>query len=314
MSRAQGGYMIIPGYPKVYAIGKTEILDLFKEPCVIEEKIDGSQFSFMKKDGVLYCRTHKQMLDMDTPEKMFTPAVETVKRLENLLVAEWVYRGEAVCKPKHNVLAYDRVPPGFIILYDIETRYAKIGPPAFLSTEAKHDEANRLGLMVVPQLAFRGTMTSVEEMSGLLETWSCLGGQKIEGFVAKNYQRRTADGKVMMGKYVSERFKEVHNQQWKVTGNKGIRDEIGDKLRSEARWDKAVQHLRERGELLDEPKDIGALIKEVCQDVFEEEGELIKTQLLKWAKKKITQRLTAGLAEWYKQRLAARAFGGGGNE
>ena len=66
---------------------------------------------------------------------------------------------------------------------------------------------------------------------------------------------------------------------------------------------KAVQHLREDGSLLGEPKDIGPLIKEVIRDTMEEETDYIKETLFAWAKKDIARRVTSGLPEWYKQQL-----------
>lgn len=44
-----------------------------------------------------------------------------------------------------------------------------------------------------------------------------------------------------------------------------------DSYRTEARWQKAVQHLRDEGKLLGEPKDIGPLMAEIWRDLVEEE-------------------------------------------
>jgi len=55
---------------------------LFDGEVTIEEKVDGSQFSFGLIDGELQCRSHNQQLVIDEPEKMFAP---TQKSKETLL-------------------------------------------------------------------------------------------------------------------------------------------------------------------------------------------------------------------------------------
>jgi hypothetical protein len=78
--------------------------------------------------------------------------------------------------------------------------------------------------------------------------------------------------------------------------------------RTPARWNKAVQHLREEGKLTQTPKDIGPLIKEVQRDVFAECTEDIKEALFKWAQGQISRGVIAGLPEFYKQELARSQF------
>jgi hypothetical protein len=139
---------------------------------------------------------------------------------------------------------------------------------------------------------------------------SFLGGQKIEGIVVKNYQRLTQFGSVMLGKYVSERFKEIHGGEWRKNNPTpgDVVDRIIMDFRTPARWHKAVQHLQERGELEGSPRDIGKLVKEVPDDIFAEaEGE-IKDTLFNYFKSKIRRGVVAGLPEWYKQELLERAF------
>lgn len=77
---------------------------------------------------------------------------------------------------------------------------------------------------------------------------------------------------------------------------------------TEARWRKAVQHLREKGELDDSPKDIGALIKEIPLDILGDSKENIKEQLFSFFWPKIKMGVTKGFPEWYKNQLAESAF------
>ena len=54
--------MELSSYPKVYAIGHRAIGDIFKDTVLVEEKIDGSQFSFGKdRDGNFSMRSRNSM-------------------------------------------------------------------------------------------------------------------------------------------------------------------------------------------------------------------------------------------------------------
>ena len=108
----------------------------------------------------------------------------------------------------------------------------------------------------------------------------------------------------MSGKYVTEEFKEVHNKNWKAENTgKGKLEVAISQYRSEARWNKAVQHLRDDGRLTESPRDIGELIKEVRKDISLEEKENIKDQLWSIFKNDFLGMATSGLPEWYKEKL-----------
>lgn len=291
-------------YPKVWNIGHAALAELFLDEIIIEEKIDGSQFSFGVFDGVVKMRSKGQELVVDAPEKMFQKGAETVFALKDKLVNGWTYRAEYLQKPKHNVLAYDNTPPQNIIIFDINT-----GEEQYLDRDAKEQEAARLGLAVVP-LLFRGAVSSAAGLQELLERDSILGGQRIEGIVVKNYRRFWRDGKALLGKFVSEAFREKHVTDWKESnpGQNDIIERIILQYRTPARWDKAIQHLRDAGALEGSPSDIGKLMKEVPKDVFEECENDIRDELFRWAADSIKRGLNRGLAEHYKQTLLQRAF------
>jgi len=82
-----------------------------------------------------------------------------------------------------------------------------------------------------------------------------------------------------------------------------IIDSLINRYRTDPRWEKAVQHLEEDGELTGTPADIGKLIREVPADIRRECEEEIKQILFDWAWSKIARGVTAGLPEWYKQRI-----------
>jgi hypothetical protein len=294
----------INSYPSVMQLGHKMIADIFSGEVLIEEKIDGSQFSFGVINGELTCRSKGKQLLLDAPEKMFERAVEFVKTLSGILVEGWVYRGEYLEKPKHNTLTYSRIPQNHIIIFDIQ-----MGLENYLSVPNKVAEAHRIGLECAPAL-FEGIVTDFDMFKSFLERESVLGGTKIEGVVVKNYNLFTAEKKVAMGKYVSEAFKETNQKDWKSRNPSGKDFEaiLIEKYRTDARWQKAIQHLRESGQLTDSPQDIGLLIKEVPADILKECGEEIKEALFSHFWKNIARGVTRGLPEWYKEELAKKSF------
>jgi hypothetical protein len=296
-------------YPKIYNIGHRYVKDLFNEEVLVTEKVDGSQFSFGIFNGELKAKSKGKEIVIDAPDKMFIQAIETVKKLAPKLRDGWTYRGEYLSKPKHNVLAYDRIPAQHIILFDVNTAHEE-----YLDYRGMVDEAIDLGLEPVPHI-FSGMVEDAETILRMIDRVSVLGGQNCEGVVVKNYSRFGMDGKCMMGKYVSEKFKEVHQGEWKKANPSGkdFIGQLGDKYRSEARWEKAVQHLKESGNFHDSPRDIGNLIISVRQDIIEECSAEISSALLKYAWGQIERRTVAGLPEWYKERLLKQQFEQGEN-
>lgn len=288
-------------------MGHKAIADLLKGPVYVEEKVDGSQFSFgLDESGQIRVRSKGCQLMVDAPEKMFIQAVETVKALAPKLTRGWTYRGEYLRSPKHNALIYKRVPAQNIIIFDIE-----VGECEFLSYKEKAFEASLLGLEVVPLLK-EGIVASLDEFRTFLDRESVLGGQKIEGVVVKpvGYGLFGVDKKVLMGKFVSEAFKEVHSKAWRE-GNPtsgDILDRLAQEYTSQARWQKGLQHLRESGIIKGEPSDIGALMKEVPQDVLRECEAEIKEKLFAFAWPHIARRVTRGLPDWYKDLLLRQQF------
>lgn len=113
-----------------------------------------------------------------------------------------------------------------------------------------------------------------------------------------------------MGKFVSEAFKEVHGGAWKEAnpGQLEILKRLEMDYQTQARWQKAVLHLKERGELEDSPSDIGKLMKEVGQDINKECQDEIKRTLYSWAWPKLQRAVVRGLPEWYKNELLKRQF------
>lgn len=312
-------------YPSSYNLGHRAVQSLLSVPHYIEEKVDGSQFSMgligEEPDGrypVLRIRSKGAEMNIDAPEKMFNKATETARRLASSEAREagvglhpgWTYRCEYLAKPKHNTLAYDRAPLHNLILFDVST-----GDQEFLDRAQLMAEGARIGLEVVPELwrADAGG-TTLEKIRELLDTDSVLGGNKIEGVVIKqigdNGYLYGLDHKVLIGKFVSEKFREAHVGAWKENNptSGDILLMLGAKYQHHGRWMKAVQHLREAGQIEGSPRDIGKLIIEVQKDLGKECKEEIMLLLWKWAQGHIMRMATRGVAEWYKEELLRRQF------
>jgi hypothetical protein len=299
---------MIKAFPKIFAIGTDYISDIFNEEVEITEKIDGSQFDFGKVDGKLYYRSKGKIMYPESVEKMFRIATDYVHSIEGRIPNNVVYYCEYLMRPKHNTLTYERVPKNNLILFGISNLAQKFNP-RYIDLEYS---ASLLDIEAVP-LVYRGKINKADEIFDLIKNESVLGGTNMEGIVVKNYDRPFLLGgqpiPVMAGKYVSEKFKEVHQKSWgREKTHKGKFEVFKEGFRTEARWSKAVQHLREDSDLENSPRDIGKLIKEVQRDIYEEEIDNIKNFLFKEFGSEIMRHATRGLPEWYKEQLVKSNF------
>jgi hypothetical protein len=295
-------------FPKIFALGADYIKDIFNERIEVTEKVDGSQFGFGKLNGSLYLRSKGKQIFPESPDKMFTEAVDYIVSIENLLPPGTMFYAEYLRKPKHNSLSYENIPKNHLALFGM------MFSNGIFSHE--YDQLHRwsvtLDIDIVPCLYY-GYIKSPEEISRYLDHVSYLGGTKIEGVVIKNYERAFLLGgqpiPLMAGKLVSESFKEVHRNSWsKEHTNKGKWETFQESFKTEARWTKAIQHLRDDGTLLNDPKDIGALLKEVARDIIDEEKETIKDFLWDHFGKDLIRQAQRGFPEWYKQYLLKKSF------
>lgn len=302
-------------YPSPFSVTHKAARALWADPdrlLEVTEKIDGSQFScHVPNDGPPTFRSRGAVIDAAAPPQMFGRAVATfmARFAAGRLARKATYRGEVLDRPKHNVLAYLRVPKDYVILFDV-----MMGEEDYYEYEMLHLEGLALGLEVVPLLwQGRAAELTASLLDTFLERTSILGEVPIEGVVIKPANRDVfgIDKKLLVAKHVSPAFKETHRSTWKGEHGPagGQKQEILSKLGADycttARWQKAVQHLREAGTLLDAPQDIPALLHEVVADIEKECTAEIKDALYSWARKDLTRSWVRGLPEWYKQQLMA---------
>jgi len=295
---------MIKAYPKIFALGTRNVKDIFDTPVQVTEKVDGSQFVFGKgMDGELYVRSKGADIYIENPQKMFQQGVDHVVSIADRLREDRIYYCEYLQKPKHNTLTYDAVPKNHLCLFGIANTHRD---EFWFDRASLEVQAEFLGIDAVP-IIYEG-MTNGEEIIAMVkDTESYLGGTNIEGAVVKaNKQILVADQlyPVQTGKYVTDEFKEVHQGSWKKENTgKGKWDTYKDLFCTEARWNKAIQHLKEVGQLEDDPRDIGKLIKEIQVDIVKEEEESIKAYLWKTFSSELLRNATRGFPEFYKQKL-----------
>lgn len=295
-------------WSKVWTLGDRYTDGIFLGPVQITEKVDGSQinFGYNEKDG-LWMLSKGSTIHLGDNNKLFHPAAEHIHRLysEGKLKEGWSYHGETLATPRHNTLAYERTPKNHIALYGVFSNEGHQAQHAALSIIA-----DLLDVDVVP-LIFQGEYTPGEDFGEQLDEWlnreSYLGKEKIEGFVIKNYGREQFLGGQLLpltqAKFVSERFKERHKVAW-PENNRSPLVRIGEMVRTEARWQKALQKLRDSGEMQQHPRDIGGLLKILHKDLEEEDKEVIKEQLWNAFSKDIKRAAVRNFPEAYKRYLA----------
>lgn len=295
----------ISPFPKIFHIGDSLIPNLFKGKVEISEKIDGSQWSWgINEDKELVFRSKgEDLTEKGVNDGMFLDAKKQTDRIYKLLkkkkLKDIYFYSEYLQKPKHNVLAYSRIPKNNLYLFGVMENGEFISDYKKLWEYADLLEIERVNII------YQGEIKNTNELTKFLDNDSILGKEKIEGIVVKNYNEPSGKGSfvmpISMGKYVREDFKERHKVEFKTT--KGDLQMFIESFRTEARWQKAIQHLKEKGELENSPRDIGNLIKEIQRDLLEEETENIKEELFKLYKDDFTRKAIAGFPEWYKKKL-----------
>ncbi len=301
---------MIPSFPKIFALGSVYIQNIYDGPVEITEKIDGSQFVFGVVNGELFIRSKRKQLFPEYPEKMFIQAIDYVSGLyeSGKLPNNLVFFCEYLKAEKHNLLKYSRIPKNHFMLFGVATP-----DESFSNYESILEWSSEFNIEPVPiiEMCEGKELRDIEFIKTLIDQKSVLGGCQIEGIVVKNYNQTVMVGDrplpITAAKFVSEQFKEVKGSGvWKKENTtSGKWEQFIESYRTEARWNKAVQHLKESGELDSEPKDIGKLIKEVNKDIIDEEEDVIKDFLFKTFGKDLIRRSTAGLPEWYKEKLVA---------
>ncbi len=269
----------------------------------IEEKIDGSQLSIVvQNDKLSFYNKHSRAGMNNSFEKAITMLTFKYDQ-KNILNQNYIYHGESVCRIKHNVCAYERTPKNYFILYDIFDNTTN----EYLSSEAKLIETQRVGMEIVPTLYYNKdpNQNPYEICDKLIksiennELHSCLGGV-MEGIVLKHHAF------LKKGKYVATKlklvtktFKERHViklPKAELSADEFL-ESLGKSFCTEARFQKAYQHLVERDIEPNANKIIGELNADFDKEYKDELSLLLYTEFSPLLKKLARE----GATNWFNQ-------------
>jgi len=310
----------------------------------IEEKLDGSQFRIIisKDQGIIIGSKNQEetLLDanmqpgVEVLASMFQTAREQVRRLINTLIRETDYEelltsmdgvriyAEYLREPRHNTLEYERTPKNNLAIFDIY--HPKDGwkhPYYYEELPEITDNTVRLIKRIINYFEPVRTITmnekyntlNAETLNSLIKNnKSMLGGTIPEGLVIKarsilimNERRKVLEP--VMFKYVRREFQEKNREVWareKKPSLEVVLERLAGTLKSEARWHKAVQHLKEEGRLKEGLRAIPDIIEEAWRDILEEEKDLLVEAFLQLHGHKLKKIVTSSIPGWYKEYLA----------
>ncbi|KAL9650473.1 hypothetical protein ABK040_004695 [Willaertia magna] len=285
--------------------GSTSTLFEWKEGItnvIVQEKIDGSQFSFSIDSSFNFIS--KSSGTQNPTGKLFNAAINSLQEIKHLLKPYYTYRAESMCVKTQNRINYSRLPKRFIVLFDIQDENGN-----YLNVKQLIEEANRLDLEFAKVL-YEGIL-DFNLINDFVKNENSMLGEKvnIEGVVIKQYE----NGRMESIKVVSEKFIETQHHLIEKKNREQIVN-IAKSVCTEARWFKAIQHLREDGKLTNNIKeDIPNLLIEVQKDTLKEEEQYIIDQLmelgisddklLQTKKKEVLKATCNGFYDWYLQLL-----------
>jgi len=303
------GEKVIPRYPKAKHIRDRHCERIFDSEVVVQEKLDGSQFSFMVNEhGTLFARSKNAMREVHAPDPIFEPAIRWLRQNKDKLLPGFVYRAECFKGDGHNVLEYENVPEQGFVVYDVQYQNGDFLKPQTAKAHCENHGIPYTEIFSRGQVMGETFSDKLEKVKGFLDEESFLGGPTIEGVVVKNYEIPGPYSPIIVGKVVRDDFKERLHKEWedKDQSPSDIRDQLAQTINKEARWRKVVQHAEEDGKLEGEPSDLAELFPDLREDLREEEGDRIKEELFEWAFDHIFRSVKSGFPEWYKDSLIER--------
>nr|UDO47421.1 hypothetical protein [Pandoravirus massiliensis] len=280
----------------------------------IEEKIDGSQLSFQRRGDTVEFRNRSKVVPAEALGNWcYANAARAIARVAARLNPAYTYHGEAVCKRRHNVVAYAGTPLRFWICYGIYDGERHLARP---DMEA---ECARLGLECVQVLyanedpeAFDPTPKVLEIVARIEagQVESCLGGNTIEGVVVKHgaaWHARSKAYKPIQFKHVTAAFKERHGERrphLAALDAESLMDylvKLGSNFALPAVYQKAVQHIREGASNEAPTISVASVKREVERDIQKENGQDIDEAILEAFRPIVMHHATAGIASWMAQ-------------
>ena len=279
---------------------------------IIQEKIDGSQFTICRKGNeVHYYNKHKKK---DPRGSTFRNSWLYLQGKTHFLKEHYSYHGEALRTRQSNTVAYERCP--FWVIYEI------VRPDNTILTPEEMDELLKDTPFETVQILYdNGGTGAVENKADIDlaaittklmaqieagEIKSSLGGTP-EGFVLKVLNAPHKDRtKISRFKFVRKAFKEANSskrERLPEVSDEEFIQALGDVYNCEPRFQKAVQHLQEDDRWgTDMDKNIHPMVDELDNDLLKQDIDEIKTQLFIRFFPQISKAARVGLREFLNAR------------
>lgn len=280
---------------------------------IIQEKVDGSQLTICKVNGVVtfYNKTKK----ISGTSKPFLNSYLSLVNKPELFEEGYSYHGEAMNSIQPNTLRYEREPKYFWILYEVVRSDNVSLFPEEIEVLIKDTGIEYLKPLY-DTFGTEGSDAKAPETRDYVEIAKDLLDQIVDGKI-QSYLGGVPEGVVLKalnrmkdGKMVNTRYKFVRSEFTEMNQNRKnklptlsdeeIVEAIGSVYNVSARFQKGVQHLQEQNKWKYDSvlKNVPALVHELDLDLLKEAEEDIKTMLFIRFFPKISRAARDGLTDF----------------
>ena len=198
--------MIWKKYIKIRALGTDETDGIFDGKIVVQEKVDGANFSFfLDDDKLIFASRNMVMIDKKNAGnwKAMFPVTEAFNQHKDKFNPNYLYVGESTQK---HTISYDLIP-GFIG-YDIWDEETEL----FLDWKDTKEIFESLGLEFI-HIHFEkdGNKITIEKLQECIKDSAYKDGP-AEGVVIKNYNKLDGHDRQIFAKIVTDEFKESNRK------------------------------------------------------------------------------------------------------
>lgn len=263
-------------FMKVKRLGTPEVAGLLEGGELrYYEKIDGSNGSFRKENGILIASSHNRVLDTSSEGDNRGFCKWVLTNINPNLIPEGIeLYGEWLVG---HTVQYDNDSYNKFYLYDI----LDLATGTYLPEETIKNYATLLGLPYLEPL-YTGKFQGLEHLKSIAEQKSQLGENQMEGIVIKDYSFKNRYGRQIHAKYVNEHFCEVQKiKPMKEINNFEVEREIVERFATKARFNKMLDKVRElyEGEIIAMDMTLMKYLpKLMIEDILMEESYTLCTE------------------------------------
>jgi len=273
-----------PGNPRT---GHNEFYD---KVVTVQEKVDGSQFSFWKDVGSSTVSVASRNRMLSGEESRFRVAVAHVRTLD--VPPGVIFRGEVVSKFRHNKIVYSRLPKHNLVLWDLVVLDA--GSMPYNKRNLLKSMGERFDLEVVHEVCDPFKLTSADELTKLVEGPSAFGEER-EGIVVRC--------RAGVAKLVGQKMSEHVHRRPRDKGD-DLAAFVAGSVNAERIIEKAAEWLRDEGMLEFKDSDIGKVIRTVHEDLDNEFSADMRDLLFRKMRKPIYAVISRNVATVYRKLLS----------